>query len=147
MSTWRMYLFSLMAVCYIGGCIAFPIGTEETATPPPVLFNFANEKHLGRYTGPWWVWHKCPPTAEARSTHSPVVTQSQHLSTVPYCNLLVLSCIQGGQHAYQLRTRARSNRIQLPNARWTASCLLGRADGCEEASSNWQALWHVSDFI
>ena len=53
MSTWRMYLFSLMAVCYIGGCTAFPVGTKETPTTAPVSFDYAAERNLGKYTGPW----------------------------------------------------------------------------------------------
>ena len=55
MATWRVCLFGLVAICYIGGCAAFPVVTpsEETTTEAPVSYDYFAEKHLGKYTGAW----------------------------------------------------------------------------------------------
>ena len=146
MVTWRVCFLSLVAVCCIGGCAAFPISkpSEEPSTPVPVAFDYSAEINLGKYTGQWWVRHTNTPTAEATITSSAALAQGQRSLSVLYCNLF--SRVQGAQHSYHLRPRACSYRVQLHNGCSTASSLCGRTDRWGVGESKRKPGWHVSGF-
>lgn len=63
MGNWCVYCLSLVAIIMVsliggrGRAFAFPVKTEQppAGTEAPISHDYHTERHMGKYTGPWWV--------------------------------------------------------------------------------------------